>query len=222
SDGITTVETEKLNLQIKSYGNAPNLENCRVGPDIGSLDSTFTYSVIYKDADGDLPEYVKIQIDDNSYELPLINDGNPTKGIEYSYSTKLVEGFHKFRFLTSDGMNTVTSPEFIGPAVSDQTLIRPDENTFFKISELIHGRLGKTITIDDVWLDLLNGTYVWAVNIDGYDDVIYVNRNGDALISDIDPSGFGILDPIFILAISGIAVVVLPVIVFYLRRTRHP
>ncbi len=223
SDGLTTAETERQSFLVSYVGNAPILENGRVKPESGNLDTLFVYSVIYRDLDGDAPEHVRIKLEDSWYDMSPVNEGNYTEGVEYVYSTKLREGLHKFRFRASDGENDVLTHEFTGPAVSVETVIRPDEATFSKIRELIRNRFGKEITLDDVWLDVSEGDYVWAVKLDG--EVVYVTRNGEALIAPSSQSTgpeVSVMMIILTLSAAAVAILVSLVIATRLRRTgRH-
>jgi len=222
NDGLTTVKTGKQSFLVKYVGNAPVLENGRVKPESGNPDTLFVYSVIYRDLDGDKPEYVRIKLDDSWYDMSSLNEGNYREGVEYVYSAKLKEGVHEFRFRASDGENDILTPVFTGPTVSVETLIRPDEATFSKIRELIRNRFGKEIALDDVWLDVLEGAYVWAVKLDG--EIAYITRNGEALItpsSQPTDSKVLIIEMTLILSVAAIAILVSLVIVTRLRRTGH-
>jgi len=219
SDGLTTVETEKQSFLVRYLGNDLVLENCHVKPESGNLDTLFVFSVIYRDLDGDAPEYVKIKLDDVWYEMSSLNGGTYSEGVEYVYSAKLKEGLHNFRFRASDGENEVLTPEFTGPTVSVETLIRPDEATFSKIKQLIRNQSEKEITLNDIWLDVLEGAYVWAVMLDG--EIVYVTRNGEALIL---PSSHStspkVSDTMIILTLSAAAIAILVSLVIATRLRR--
>jgi len=223
SDGLAMVKTEEQSFFVKHIGNAPVLKNGCVKPESGNLDTLFVYSVIYRDLDGDAPKYVRIKLDGSWYDMSPSHQGNYTEGVEYVYSTKLTEGLHMFKFRASDRENEVLTPEFTGPAVYVETLIRPDEAAFSKIRELIWNRFGKEITLEDVWLDVFDGAYVWAVKLDG--DIVYVTRNGEALVTPSSQSTgptVSVMMIILIVSVAAIAILVSLVVATKLRRIgRH-
>jgi hypothetical protein len=94
-----------------------------VTPDSGTTSTSFTYSVIYADADDDPPASITVAIDDGEPQAMSVRqgeDGDRTNGEAYEYSTSLAAGEHSFRFAASDGTDIAsgdTDPH-VGPTVS--------------------------------------------------------------------------------------------------------
>ncbi|MEM3341316.1 MAG: hypothetical protein QW728_01350, partial [Thermoplasmata archaeon] len=80
----------------------PVLSNPSVQPATGYPSTTFTFKVLFSDPDGDDPAYVRIIIDDNSYDMVLT-------GTEYTFQTTLSEGEHTYSFEASDGSLSATA-----------------------------------------------------------------------------------------------------------------
>lgn len=97
--------------------NAPGLD-----PNAGQNSTTFTYTVIYTDADvysgvkGNPPDYVRVYIDNNEYPMTKVDatDTDYTNGAVYQYTTTgLVEGTpHRYYFAASDGLDRDRLPAF--------------------------------------------------------------------------------------------------------------
>lgn len=120
-----------LILASSPQGNvAPILSDASVAPSSGIADSTyFTYTCVYRDANGDLAQSPQIWI--NKSGLPIggpfalvLEDwlgepGNYVSGVIYSYSTKLSEygTDYSFVFEVSDGLVDVFSDDLSGPVV---------------------------------------------------------------------------------------------------------
>jgi len=90
-------------------GNTPPvLYDGKVVPLKGQSTTVFTYSVTYKDVDGQSPLYVNAVIDDVRY--PMVNWRNSTtwkSGVEFQCTATLTTGTHQFYFEASDGANMV-------------------------------------------------------------------------------------------------------------------
>lgn len=108
---------------------APELADGKVLPLYGTSSSVFTYSVTYKDLDGQAPQFINAVIDDVRH--PMVNvTGSTTykNGVVYQCSTTLTTGTHQFYFETSDGgslilfdndnSNTIVDP-IQGPYIND-------------------------------------------------------------------------------------------------------
>ncbi|MEM3342208.1 MAG: hypothetical protein QW728_05905, partial [Thermoplasmata archaeon] len=88
-----------LTYTIPRKNTAPTLTNGSVSPLEGDKETVFVFSVMYYDAEGDPPAYIRVVIDGVSYNMTPVA-GTPGK---YEYKTKLSPGKHAFFFITSDG-----------------------------------------------------------------------------------------------------------------------
>ncbi|MEM3341809.1 MAG: pre-peptidase C-terminal domain-containing protein [Thermoplasmata archaeon] len=89
---------------------APKLLNLTVTPESGDTNTEFTFSVTYQDDEGDAPASgVKITIGNNTYTMST-NDTelNYTKGVIYTYKTKLPEGSHNVTVSAGDSSHAST------------------------------------------------------------------------------------------------------------------
>ncbi|MCX6375669.1 MAG: hypothetical protein NTU88_06490, partial [Armatimonadetes bacterium] len=112
--------------------NPPTLSNAGVNPTTGFDLDTYTYTVTYKDPNGDEPEFVECYIDDSDPQNPNALRAyrmtkNPAQndyviGVDYTLAkTGLAPGSHTFYFRTSDWLETVVLPTttpILGPTVA--------------------------------------------------------------------------------------------------------
>tara|TARA_Y100000294_G_scaffold163306_1_gene169018 strand:+ start:193 stop:921 length:729 start_codon:yes stop_codon:yes gene_type:complete len=132
-----------------------------VEPESGSPETEFTFSVIYSDADGDAPHYVKLRLDDAKHVMSRDSDGDGGfgEGVRYAVAVDgLAVGSHEYSFLASDGKQAVDTDWRDGPvvysgaygvAVSMEPLVRavaPGENASFSVTVLNTG--GQEDTFD--------------------------------------------------------------------------
>ena len=62
--------------------------------------------VVYSDADGDAPSYVRLVLDGVQYDMNLVSGGSDFRNpATYSFSRTLVAGTFSYYFATSDGVN---------------------------------------------------------------------------------------------------------------------
>ncbi|MBD3186555.1 PKD domain-containing protein, partial [Candidatus Bathyarchaeota archaeon] len=99
---------------------SPSLLNVAVTPELGSNITIFTFSVIYQDADNNLPVFIEIEVNGSSHAMAEVDpsDLNATDGKAYQYESTLVEGFHQFQVRCSDGINPAATPWIENPQVS--------------------------------------------------------------------------------------------------------
>jgi len=102
-----------IRVPLAAANSPPSLSGERVNPRWGVPGTTFTYEIIYTDADGDAPSYVRIYIDDVPYEMTYAG-GSYTGGATYRWTiaaTSADVGVLKtFWFEASDGMATARYP----------------------------------------------------------------------------------------------------------------
>lgn len=105
----------------------PALLTGAVSPKSGTLRETFTYSVVYRDLDGDRPVYVRAVVNGDVFDMQPALTGDPDyrTGVRYVYRTQLAEsrlsaGMNTFVFEASDGKTAIRAPSLmdgVGPAV---------------------------------------------------------------------------------------------------------
>jgi hypothetical protein len=81
--------------------------------------TVFTYVVNFTDPDNFPPLYIRVVIDEVSYDmLPAdLNDTIYTDGKYYEYKTKLTSGTHKYYFECFDGYSFIKTTTYLGPEV---------------------------------------------------------------------------------------------------------
>jgi hypothetical protein len=82
-------------------------------PPSGTVDTEFTFSVMYQDANGQFPTRIDLLLSGNPYPMSA-SDGNEDTMIDgeiYSKTMKLPWGDHEYHFETSDGSDDVRFPE---------------------------------------------------------------------------------------------------------------
>ena len=78
----------------------------------GNQPSNYTFSIMYRNINGDEPVNISLVIDDDWYDM-IRNDSvkNDFKnGVRYSYTLNLTEGIHLYYYSVSDGKNNVRFP----------------------------------------------------------------------------------------------------------------
>lgn len=85
----------------ENRANAPILTNNGVTPTSGDETTTFYFYITYIDLDGDTPVVMNIIIDNQFYTMKT-NDTDPTRGMFYSYSTKLSSGNHTYYYYANN------------------------------------------------------------------------------------------------------------------------
>jgi hypothetical protein len=118
-----------------SFAEEPGYVTDGVNPDSGNSTTTFTYKVIYSNANGTAPAagYPKVHIDGNATGVamsldtgasdPTLYDGNYVDGEQYTYTAPsgYTTGTHTYYFDASDGAASVRFPvsgNHSGPAIS--------------------------------------------------------------------------------------------------------
>ncbi len=124
----------------------PELRAGGVSPQSGALRDTFTYSVVYRDLDGDSPVYMRVRINGEVFDMvpAVVGVADYRAGVQFNYRTQLTEsklssGMNTFVFEASDGKTVVRGPSLtdgVGPAVlstgrAAQGASGADESGFF-------------------------------------------------------------------------------------------
>ncbi|MGA1822365.1 MAG: hypothetical protein ACMUIG_07550 [Thermoplasmatota archaeon] len=98
---------------LPTRASSPTFSGGAVSPATGYNNTIFNFTVWYMDADGDLPVYVAVFIDDVQYNMTCGIGGTPnvTRLVPYYYSTTLSTGNHTYYFFANNTVNeTVRSP----------------------------------------------------------------------------------------------------------------
>jgi len=97
---------------------APMLYQPGVSPLTGNESTVFQFSVWYVDSDGDNASSSYVVID-NAYYTMQTNGTDPTRGVEYTFSTKLPAGNHEYYF------------DFVN--VKNESVKNPSDGTKYKL-----------------------------------------------------------------------------------------
>ena len=116
--------SDSLIIHVYLPNTAPVLASQGVTPGTGYHDTTFTYSVIYSDADNDAPALMTVSIDGGAAQPMNLTGGTDyITGKTYQYTlTGLVKGIpHTFQFSASDGRDPATGDTGVitGPVVNN-------------------------------------------------------------------------------------------------------
>ncbi|UCH90105.1 MAG: winged helix-turn-helix transcriptional regulator, partial [Thermoplasmata archaeon] len=127
SDGIDTVRlpvtgtyTGPIVSVTPPPNKAPTLSYGTVTPSQGTPTTEFVYSVLYADPEGIAPTVHVVYIDGVPHKMQFKN-GSYNTGAFFEYRTTLSAGTHNYRFMFSDGTNTVRLPTtglYYGPTVT--------------------------------------------------------------------------------------------------------
>ena len=108
-------------------GSDPNLNRIptlglQFEPATGSPEDTFTFSVLYSDADGDKPQYVNLVLGDYVFPMALDSESkSKAPGLVYSIQLMgLPPGSHSYAFEASDGRNLGETRWLRGPKIKGQ------------------------------------------------------------------------------------------------------
>jgi len=124
-DGINEPVSLNFELVILLVNTPPELLNMSVTPNGGNDSIRYVFTAVYYDRDNDDMEYVRVYIDNESFDMIEVDDDAfffPI-GDVYQYKSKLTPGNHSFYFECMDGSDT--------------------ENAVFK-SEVYHVMVNKT------------------------------------------------------------------------------
>jgi hypothetical protein len=130
-DGLT--DSQNIKLKLFSTNLQPSLHKLDVSgkkmsvtPESGDTELYFRFLIEYKDYDGELgdePEYVRVVIDNTSYDMIETNpaDDDYRDGKKYHYETKLSQGTHSHYFICSDTGTIARHPD--APNVLDLPVV---------------------------------------------------------------------------------------------------
>ncbi len=133
-DGPLVAQNTPPMLVFETTDAPPAAASPGLDPDSGTEQDTYTYTIIYEDADvfagvqGNPPEWVRVYIDGVANDMTKVDpsDGDYTDGATFQHQvTGLVAGTaHSYYFRASDGLDSARQPEltatpnkFAGPRV---------------------------------------------------------------------------------------------------------
>jgi hypothetical protein len=98
-------------FQLPIVSGTASFTRITVTPRGGGPDETYLFLTTYRDTENQEPSYVRLVIDDQSYDLvPVtLEDNNYTNGRDYMIRLKLDEGIHVFYYTASNGTATTVS-----------------------------------------------------------------------------------------------------------------
>jgi hypothetical protein len=136
-----------------SQNTPPVLESGRVSPSSGTVETVFTFEVVYRDADGDAPSFVRVNVSGTVYSMSRVS-GTYAEGALYRTSTTLPKGYHTYYFEASDGKNTTRLPSvlyYFGPEVREKANSPPVLSSGFVYPA--SGREGTAFTFEVMYSD---------------------------------------------------------------------
>jgi 5-hydroxyisourate hydrolase-like protein (transthyretin family) len=130
SDGTeSALSTSVLTGPIVYVNHSPTLTAGSVSPASGNDITEFTYTVTYKDEDGDAPKFVKVYIDgtgeSNAHVMTKASGSGSdyASGVQYVLRTTLPVGSHTYFFVANDWLANARYPAsgvLSGPTVSSR------------------------------------------------------------------------------------------------------
>ena len=159
SDGNDGWGYTEFTLHVRNINDPPFLYDGNFTPSKGNTSTNFTFSIKYKDIDGDEPGNISVVINEYWYTM-ISNDSmhfDFIRGVRYNFTLNLTEGIHQYYYSVSDGKTIVRFPQ-------NGYLITPD----------IQPILDNNIEIDydkDSDNDTYNNTYENASGSDPYDSL---------------------------------------------------
>ncbi|MBI5871574.1 PQQ-binding-like beta-propeller repeat protein [archaeon] len=99
----------------------PELTGGGANPEVAQPGSLIRYSVVYNDADGDAPVYVRVYFPDGPKEMKKIS-GDYKTGAVYDYSQEQEIGF-EYYFEASDGKATARQPAYEGGTLAPVNIL---------------------------------------------------------------------------------------------------
>jgi hypothetical protein len=122
----------------------PELFQGKISPDSGNTKTEFTFSVYYYDKDGIKPDYVRVVVDGEVFDMHIRPEGNASDCI-YELSLKLPAGYHLYYFKANDGKQDAIAGDTSTPINDDTAALTP------KVAEPAQ----KEEAIDFGWMQLL-------------------------------------------------------------------
>ncbi len=157
SDGNETTRQEFVVTVLES-GEQTFLTDPSVSRDAGTTEDTYTFTVIYRDVNGQAPEGIYAVIDGEWHEMTQVMGDDYAKGVTYEYETTLDSGTINYYFAaeTGDGEMIQTekgivevsdreAPSLTNPSVSRDAGTTEDTYTFTVIYTDVYGYAPKGV-----------------------------------------------------------------------------
>ncbi len=136
SDGYSTTRFPAVGENTMDVNHAPVLSTPTVTPELGNNGTTFTYKVVYTDADNDAADkssiklwidrkLVDLNVDPTAYTLSQ-DSVNYSDGVTYSFTMRPgyfdgADGSHRFSITANDGIEPAAEVSKLGPWVNVST-----------------------------------------------------------------------------------------------------
>jgi len=113
SDGNDGWNYTDFTLQVKKVNDPPVLYDGNLTPSKGNTSTNFTFSIMYKDIDGDEPVNISVVIDELCYAMTSKNSipSDFNMGVGYYFTLNLTEGTHHYYYSVSDEKIKVRFPK---------------------------------------------------------------------------------------------------------------
>jgi len=203
SDGNNGRDHTDFALRVRDIDDPPILFGGNFSPANGTTSTDFTFSIIYRDMDGDEPLNISLVVDGHWYAL-MNNGSEPPdfrKGVRYCATLKLTKGVHRYHFYASDGNANVQFPHdgyltipHIRHSPWNDTEIDADGDGYNDTYEYLTGSdpLDPLSTPFDIDGDGWNDTIENMVGTDPYSKKsVPPDRDGDGLPDALDPDRDG-------------------------------
>ncbi|MFX0137398.1 MAG: nidogen-like domain-containing protein, partial [Candidatus Hodarchaeota archaeon] len=120
---VTKISVTSTNVQFPPNNFTPRLLDGKVEPISGDLTTIFNFTVNYSDADNNRPDYIRLTLNETSYDMQPSDptDKNYVDGVIYNFIAPLPVGNYSFYFNASDSLHPIGYPQvgkIIGPNVT--------------------------------------------------------------------------------------------------------
>jgi len=114
SDGNDGWDHTEFTLTVENINDPPTLYDGNRTPSYGNTSTNFTFSIMYKDIDGDEPTMISLIVDNNLYTMTSNNSMmlNFKRGVQFSCTLNFTMGVHQYYYSISDGIFTVRYPQY--------------------------------------------------------------------------------------------------------------
>jgi hypothetical protein len=165
-DGDDLFDSIDFWVNITPINDEPTILNPDADPWEGEAGDTFTFYVNYFDVEDEAPDYVKLKIDEDLYDMTPSDaaDQNYIDGAKYEVDVQLFTGDHDYFFVMDDGNGEITSEEVYvtkWPKIIDVLRIKIawSLNMEFMVKIGYNSKAGGSITINEAPTQPSSDTY---------------------------------------------------------------